>query len=138
LWAPRQKVVEILRYLKNEVLARYPMLYDLTAIDERLHKSRHGLPPCDFSVVYHLLSFERNQDIRPKVPLDGEYPSTPSVTGIWPNANWYEREVWDMFGIEFNGHPDLRRILMYEEFEGFPMRKDYPVNKRQPLIGPKN
>ncbi len=80
LWAPREKVVEMLRHLKGEVLASYPMLYDLTAIDERLHKSRKGLPPCDFSVVYHLLSFERNQDIRIKVPLVGEYPSIPSAT----------------------------------------------------------
>ena len=83
MWTPREKIVDILRYLKSEVLAPYPMLYDLTGIDERMHKSRHGLPPCDFCVVYHLLSFERNQDIRVKVPLEGESPSTPSISTIW-------------------------------------------------------
>ncbi len=126
-WTPRSKVTDILRHLKSEVLGPYPMLYDLLGIDERLHKSRDGLPPCDFSVVYHLLSFERNQDIRIKVPLQGEYPSTPTVTHIWPNANWYEREVWDMFGIVFDGHPNLRRILMPTTWKGHPLRKEHPA-----------
>jgi NADH-quinone oxidoreductase subunit C/D len=126
-WVPREKIVDILRYLKSEVSAPYPMLYDLTAIDERMHKSRHGLPPCDFCVVYHLLSFERNQDIRIKVPLRGEYPSTPSIVSVWPNANWYEREVWDMFGIVFDGHPNLRRILMPTTWKGHPLRKEHPA-----------
>lgn len=126
-WTPREKATQILSYLKTEVSGTYPMLYDLTGIDERLHKSREGLPPCDFSVVYHLLSFERNQDIRVKVPLQGEHPSTPSVTGIWPNANWYEREVWDMFGIGFDGHPNLRRILMPSTWKGHPLRKEHPA-----------
>ncbi len=127
MWAPRERVVEILRHLKSEVEGSYLMLYDLTAIDERLHKSRNGLPPCDFSVIYHLLSFDRNQDIRIKVPLTGEYPSTPSVTGVWPNADWYEREVWDMFGIGFDGHPNLRRILMPTTWKGHPLRKEHPA-----------
>ena len=61
-----------------------------------------------------------------------------SVAGLWPSANWMEREVWDLYGVRFRGHPDLRRILLYEEFEGHPLRKDYPKEKRQPLVGPRN
>ena len=61
-----------------------------------------------------------------------------SLASLWPGADWLEREVWDMFGVDFRGHPDLKRILMYEGFDGHPLRKDYPVNKRQPLIGPTN
>lgn len=72
------------------------------------------------------------------VPVEEATPEVDSLTSLWPGANWLEREAWDMFGVGFRGHPDLRRILMYEEFDGHPLRKDYPVNKRQPLIGPKN
>jgi NADH-quinone oxidoreductase subunit C len=70
--------------------------------------------------------------------VDADEPSIDSAVELWPVADWLEREAWDMFGVTFNGHPDLRRILMYEEFEGHPLRKDYPVNRRQPLVGPKN
>lgn len=76
--------------------------------------------------------------MRVKVRIDGKDAVVPSATKLWAVANWFEREVWDMFGIRFDGHPDLKRILMYEEFAGHPLRKDYPYNKRQPLIGPKN
>ena len=83
------------------------MLYDLSAIDERMRAHRDGQPPSDFTVVYHLLSFERNEYLRIKVALSEDRLSLPSVTSIWPAANWYEREVWDMFGIVFDGHPHL-------------------------------
>jgi NADH-quinone oxidoreductase subunit C len=69
--------------------------------------------------------------------VEEEAPVVPSAVPLWPIANWLEREVWDMYGIRFEGHPDLRRLLMYEEFVGHALRKDYPINRRQPLIGPK-
>jgi NADH-quinone oxidoreductase subunit C len=72
------------------------------------------------------------------VRLEENSPEIETLTDLWPIANWLEREAWDMFGIKFLGHPNLKRLLMYEEFVGHPLRKDYPYNKRQPLIGPKN
>ncbi|MBN1587123.1 MAG: NADH-quinone oxidoreductase subunit C [Candidatus Omnitrophica bacterium] len=91
-----------------------------------------------FEVVYHLFSLPKKHRVRLKVPLPRRNPSVPTLAGVWLSANWYEREVWDMFGIHFEGHPDLKRLLMYEEFEGHPLRKDYPYDRRQPLIGPQN
>jgi len=91
-----------------------------------------------FEVVYHVYSLVRNHRLRVKVPVTEADPVVDSLTELWKSANWFEREVWDMFGIHFRGHPNLKRILMYEPFEGHPLRKDYPVNKRQPLIGPIN
>jgi len=127
LWAPRENILTVLRFLKTEVQHPYKMLYDLTAIDERLRVHREGQPASDFTVVYHLISYERNADVRIKVALSGEKPSLPSAVGIWPAANWYEREVWDMFGIVFEGHPHLRRILMPNTWQGHPLRKDQPA-----------
>ena len=112
VWVLEDKVRDILRWLKCEAVKPYRTLYDLTAIDERVRSNRHELPDSDFTVVYHLLSYDRNEDLRIKVPLKGEFPAEQSVVDIWPCANWYEREVWDMFGIGFQGHPHLRRILM--------------------------
>ena len=89
-----------------------------------------------FEVIYHLYSSPHTHRLRLKVPLTAADPVMDSVTGVWTAANWFEREVWDMFGVTFTGHPNLRRILMYEEFKGHALRKDYPVSKRQPLIGP--
>ncbi len=91
-----------------------------------------------FEMVYHFYSSGHNRRLRVKVPLSASDPVVDSLTGLWASANWYEREVWDMYGITFTGHPNLKRILMYEAFKGHPLRKDYPVNKRQPLIGPLN
>jgi len=127
LWVPKDKLHEILFYLKKGVRGPYRMLYDLFAMDERVRSRRQGQPESDFTVVYHLLSFERNEDVRVKVALEGESPSLPSSADIWPSANWYEREAWDMFGITFEGHPHLTRILMPSTWRGHPLRKDHPA-----------
>ena len=127
LWIPAGRIVEVLRYLKCELQSPYRVLYDLTAIDERARRHRHSQPDSDFTVVYHLLSYGRNQDIRLKVALKGDSPSVPSITVLWPAADWYERETWDMFGIRFDGHPNLRRILMPLDWPGHPLRKDHPA-----------
>ncbi len=132
-WIPKSKVVEILRHLKS-IEQPYRMLYDITAIDERPRQHRQGQPESNFTVVYHLLSFDRNEDIRLKVGLSGEQPSLPSATGIWASANWYEREVWDMFGVRFDGHPHLTRILMPKDWKGHPLRKDHPARATE--MGP--
>lgn len=131
LWAQPQTARDILRFLKEDVPKPYSMLFDLTAIDERTRREPADQPECDFSVVYQLLSVERNADIRVKVPLKGEFPSMPTVTDLWPNANWYEREVWDMFGISVEGHPCLRRILMPPGWDGHPLRKEHPARRTE-------
>ena len=91
-----------------------------------------------FEAVYHFYSTTHNHRIRLKIKLREQDMVMPSLTVLWPIANWFEREAWDMYGVRYEGHPDLKRILMYEEFVGFPLRKDYPYSKRQPLIGPRN
>ncbi|HVW64543.1 MAG TPA: NADH-quinone oxidoreductase subunit C/D [Nitrosospira sp.] len=126
-WVERSRVCDILRYLKLEAERPYRMLYDLTAIDERTRIHREGQPASDFTVVYHLLSFARNADIRIKVALAAGDAVMPTITPIWPSANWYEREIWDMFGIAFDGHPHLRRILLPPTWQGHPLRKDHPA-----------
>ncbi|HET8609169.1 MAG TPA: NADH-quinone oxidoreductase subunit C/D [Burkholderiales bacterium] len=126
-WVAKNGVYNVLRYLKSGAERPYRMLYDLTAIDERTRAHRDGQPAAAFTVVYHLLSFERNADVRIKVALDAADLTLPTITGIWPAANWYEREVWDMFGITFDGHPHLRRILMPPTWHGHPLRKDHPA-----------
>lgn len=126
-WLAGQWIREALAYLKREAPQPYRVLFDLTAIDERTRAHREGQPASDFTVVYTLLSHERNEYVRLKVPLRGERPSTPSITGIWPSANWYECEVYDMFGVTFEGHPKLRRILMPPWWEGHPLRKEHPA-----------
>ena len=134
VWVPGDRIAKILTYLKTETRNPYRMLFDLTAIDERVRSHRQGQPESDFTVLYHLLSYDRNEDIRIKVALKGEYPSLPSVTKIWPSASWYEREVWDMFGITFDGHPHLSRILMPPSWKGHPLRKEHPARATE--MGP--
>jgi NADH-quinone oxidoreductase subunit C/D len=126
-WVGADRVGSILGHLKRQADRPYPMLYDLTGIDERARRNRAGQPDADFTVVYQLLSFDRSEYVRVKVALTGPSPSIRTITDLWPSANWYERELWDMFGIEVAGHPDLRRILMPPWWNGHPLRKDHPA-----------
>jgi NADH-quinone oxidoreductase subunit C/D len=125
IWIEKNSINLVLKFLKSEIELPYKMLYDLTAVDERTRTRRDGQPGSDFSVVYHLTSFERNEDIRVKVPLEEKDLNIPSITNIWASADWYEREVFDMFGINFIGHPGLTRILMPKTWKGNPLRKDH-------------
>ncbi len=131
LWVPRAQVNDVLRYLRT-LPQPYVMLYDLSAVDERLRTKRDGLPLGDFTVFYHLLSIDRALgkgagDVRIKVALGAADLNIPTARDIWPNADWYEREVYDLFGIHFAGHPHLFRILLPRNWQGHPLRKDYPA-----------
>jgi len=127
IWTEKKNLIPVLKYLKTEIALPFKMLYDLTAIDERTRTNRLNQPDSDFTVVYHLSSFGRNEDIRIKVPLRDKDLSISSITNIWESANWYEREVYDMFGIDFLGHPRLTRILMPKTWQGHPLRKEHPA-----------
>ena len=124
---------EVMIFLKSDPELDFNMLMDLSAVDYLWMRKKPR-----FEMVYHLYSLAKKHRVRIKTGVDEKTPVIDSIASIWPAADWYEREVWDMFGIKFVGHPNLKRILMYEEFQGHPLRKDYPFNKRQPLIGPKN
>ena len=130
----RESLVEILRRCREAPALAFDMLTDLTAVDYLTFPGREDGPR--FEVVYHLYSLGLNHRLRVKVRVEEDDPLVPTAVPLWPIANWLEREVWDMFGIRFEGHPDLTRLLLYEEFVGHPLRKDYPINRRQPLIGP--
>jgi NADH-quinone oxidoreductase subunit C/D len=127
VWVGADRIRQALTYLKGEAEKPYPMLYDLTAIDEREREHRPGQPESAFTVVYHLYSFERAEDLRIKVALPADRPELPTATGVWPSADWYERELWDMFGIRVDGHPNLRRILLPPWWDGHPLRKEHPA-----------
>jgi len=125
IWIDKTNMQPVLKYLKNDSPLPYRMLYDLTAIDERTRSKDNGQPKSSFTVVYYLTSFERNEDLRIKIPLLESDLHIPSITSIWESANWYEREVYDMFGIDFTGHPRLTRILMPDSWKGHPLRKEH-------------
>ena len=119
VYVPADRLVETCTVLRDVPSLRFNVLLEVTAADYLPRDPR-------FEVVYHLLSVSRRQRLRLKVRVvEGEL--VPTVQGVWPSAGWLEREVWDMFGIVFDGHPDLRRLLMPEDWEGHPQRKDYPV-----------
>jgi NADH-quinone oxidoreductase subunit C len=159
----RESLFEVARALKEDPAYRMNFLMDLTAVDFSAFGMQAtpaffasagvsvappgeipdpdpwpGPPDTRFLVVYHFFSQPLKHRLRVEVPLDETDVELDSLTPLWAAADWLEREAWDMFGIQFRGHPDLRRILMYKEFVGHPLRKDYPVNRRQPLIGPVN
>lgn len=160
----RESLLDVARVLKEDPAFEMNFLMDLTAVDYSCFGKKSSpaffsssgvmvspspeIPDQDpwpgpagperFVVVYHLYSLPLKHRLRLEVPVEEEDAEVDSLTSLWGAANWLEREVWDMFGIRFRAHPNLRRILMYEEFAGHPLRKDYPVNKRQPLIGPVN
>ncbi len=123
------RVKEVLGFLKTEATPRFRRLDDLTALDESTRRERQDYP--DYTLVYQLLSFDPPSRVRLKVPLYGESPAAGSITDIWPSANWYERECFDMFGIRFDGHPRLWRLLMPHDWEGHPLRKSYPDRATQ-------
>ncbi len=159
-----ESLLEVARFLKDDPTLQMNYLMDLTAVDYSAFgqaaapaffaSSGIALSPSPqipdedpwsgppeesrFTVVYHFFSTAHKHRLRLVVPLEESAAEVATLSALWPAANWLEREVWDMFGITFRGHPNLKRILMYEEFEGHPLRKDYPVKKRQPLIGPDN
>ena len=162
-----ESLLEVARTLKEDSTFQMNFLIDLTAVDFFSFGTKpspaffassgvavspsQGIPDPDpwpgppgperYVLVYHFFSLLLKHRLRLEVPV-GEVGEAnlevDSLTGLWAGADWLEREVWDMFGVRFRGHQNLKRILMYDEFVGHPLRKDFPVNKRQPLIGPVN
>jgi NADH-quinone oxidoreductase subunit C len=117
---PKGQIVEVCRFLKEDTELRFDFLADLCGIDMNTPQKRFG-------VIYNLYSLASKQRIRLKTFTEEEDPKVPTVTGVWGTANWHERETYDMFGIVFEGHPDLRRVYMPEDFEHYPLRKDFPL-----------
>ena len=120
IYLVRESIREACVLLRDDPACPFNFLSDVTCVDWYPAEPR-------FEVVYHLLSIPRKERVRLKVRLDSADPAVESVTSVWPGANFFEREVFDLFGIRFTGHPYLRRILMPEDWEGYPLRKDYPV-----------
>ena len=121
----------VLRFLREEPDLEFEMLMDLTCVDYLGREPR-------FEMVYHLFSVAKRHRVRIKARVSEQSAEIDSVVEIYRSANWMEREVWDLYGVRFRNHPDLRRLMLYEEFEGHPLRKDYEKEKRQPLVGPRN
>ncbi|MCB9729078.1 MAG: NADH-quinone oxidoreductase subunit C [Deltaproteobacteria bacterium] len=124
----REHLLEVARFLKHDDAMQFNLPVDVCGVDYL------GWREPRFEVVYHLMSLVKRHRVRLKVQLDEADLRVPSLTGVWKGVDWFEREAWDMYGIVFDGHPDLRRILTYEEFEGHALRKDYPQRGYQPLM----
>jgi NADH-quinone oxidoreductase subunit C len=118
---------QVAEFLRDDPATQMNMFVDLTCVDRLPREPR-------FDVVLHLYSVEKKHRVRLYAGLPAQEPSVATLVPVWPGANWFEREAYDMYGVRFAGHPDLRRILMYEQFQGHPLRKDYPKEKRQPLL----
>ena len=118
---------EVAEFLRDDPATQMDMFVDLTCVDRVPRQPR-------FDVVLHVYSVARKHRVRLYAGLGEKDPVIATLVPVWPGANWFEREAFDMYGVRFAGHPDLRRILMYEEFQGHPLRKDYPKEKRQPLV----
>jgi NADH-quinone oxidoreductase subunit C len=116
----KDKIVELAKYLKEDPELEFLMCKDVTVIDWAARKNR-------FTTVYHVYSFKLNFNLRLKVNIDVDPPAVETITSVWKSADWYERETFDMYGIKFLNHPDLRRMYMPEGFEHYPLRKDFPV-----------
>lgn len=121
-----EKVKSILTFAKQSEDLKFDLLLDICGVD---YLGRHPR----FEVVYHLYSIPHNHRIRIKVPVEEDHCVLPSCIDLWKAADWFERETFDMLGIRFEGHPNLKRLLLFEGFEGHPLRKDYPVNQRQKI-----
>ncbi len=121
------EIANVARFLKDDGRCSFEMISDVTCVDWIDEEPR-------FEVVYHLYSISKKHRLRLKARVPEGDPRLPSVTAVWGGANWFEREVFDMYGVVFDDHPDPRRILLYPEFEGYPLRKDYPLNGEQPLV----
>ena len=125
----RDALEAVCRFLRDDTRCSFEIMMDLTAVD-RLEMNETPR----FEMVYHFKSLTHARRLRLKVRLTEDDSKIASIHHLWKAVDWYERECFDMFGIVFEGHPDLRRILMYDEFEGHPLRKDYPIDKQQPLM----
>jgi NADH-quinone oxidoreductase subunit C len=125
----RERIVEICTFLRDDPDLRFDFLMDCTGVDYLGEEPR-------FEVVYHLYSLAKKHRVRIKARVPEEDPVIDSVIPVWVGSDWYEREAYDMYGIAFRNHPNLKRILLYEEFVGHPLRKDYPKARRQPTVGP--
>ncbi len=117
----------VARFLRDDAAAAMDMFTDLTCVDRFDREER-------FDVVLHVYSVQKKHRIRLYCGLTEQDANVDTLVPVWPGANWFEREAYDLYGVRFTGHPDLRRILMYPEFVGHPLRKDYPKEKRQPLV----
>jgi NADH-quinone oxidoreductase subunit C len=118
---------QVAEFLRDDAATQMNMFIDLTCVDRTPREPR-------FDVVLHIYSIEKKHRLRLYAGVSEKDPAVETLVPVWPGANWFEREAFDMYGVRFTGHPDLRRILMYQEFEGHPLRKDYPKEKRQPLL----
>jgi NADH-quinone oxidoreductase subunit C len=127
----REQLVAVMRFLRDDLELAFDMLTDVTCVDYLGQEPR-------FEMVYHLYSVAKNHRLRVKASVPETSCEIDTLCPLWASANWMEREVFDLYGVRFTGHPDPRRILLYEEFQGHPLRKDYPKERRQPLVGPNN